>query len=449
MKTKILHYFLGFPPYRTGGLTKYAFDLMTAQVLDGNKVIALWPGQIKILFKDIKLIKRSPVNGIESYELINPLPVPLDEGITNFKSYMQSCNALAYERFFDKIKPNVIHIHTLMGLHKEFLDVAHKFKIKIVFTTHDCFGLCPTGHFYKHGVSCENDHECNDCALCNVHALSMNKIWFMQSLVYRKLKDSFLIKQIRRYHRNNFFSQKYSSQTFASKRMSFDRAENYKELRNYYIKMLSTMDLIHFNSTLSEKVYKKYFLPSQSTVMTITHKNIKDNRNTCQWKYSSRLRITCLSPSKPFKGYDILISVLDDLWASGKRDFELNLFDAVPDKKPYINVQQEGFSSEQLEKIFSQTDILVALSICYETFGFTVLEAISYGIPVIISDHVGAQDIIGEGGWIVKSGDEKSLKSIFKSINIEKIIEIKKNIQKGERPKIWEEFVKENYKLYQ
>ena len=29
---KILHYFLGFPPYRSGGLTKYAFDLMTAQV---------------------------------------------------------------------------------------------------------------------------------------------------------------------------------------------------------------------------------------------------------------------------------------------------------------------------------------------------------------------------------------------------------------------------------
>ena len=36
---KILHYFLGFPPYRTGGLTKYAYDLMQAQVADGNEVI--------------------------------------------------------------------------------------------------------------------------------------------------------------------------------------------------------------------------------------------------------------------------------------------------------------------------------------------------------------------------------------------------------------------------
>lgn len=36
---KIIHYFLGFPPYRSGGLTKYAFDLMKAQVNDGHEVL--------------------------------------------------------------------------------------------------------------------------------------------------------------------------------------------------------------------------------------------------------------------------------------------------------------------------------------------------------------------------------------------------------------------------
>ena len=41
----ILHYFLGFPPYRTGGLTKYAFDLMKSQADDGNDVMALWPNK--------------------------------------------------------------------------------------------------------------------------------------------------------------------------------------------------------------------------------------------------------------------------------------------------------------------------------------------------------------------------------------------------------------------
>ena len=55
---RILHYFLGFPPYRTGGLTKYAFDLMQAQVEDDHIVIALGPGQIGIFNHrvDIKIV---------------------------------------------------------------------------------------------------------------------------------------------------------------------------------------------------------------------------------------------------------------------------------------------------------------------------------------------------------------------------------------------------------
>ena len=46
---KILHYALGFPPYRTGGLTKYCIDLMLTQVEQGHEVALLWPGQITIV----------------------------------------------------------------------------------------------------------------------------------------------------------------------------------------------------------------------------------------------------------------------------------------------------------------------------------------------------------------------------------------------------------------
>mgnify|MGYP001344578015 CR=1 FL=1 len=35
---RILHYGLGFPPYRTGGLTKYCVDLMLIQKKMGHDV---------------------------------------------------------------------------------------------------------------------------------------------------------------------------------------------------------------------------------------------------------------------------------------------------------------------------------------------------------------------------------------------------------------------------
>ena len=55
---KILHYFLGFPPYRSGGLTKFAYDLMNAQVSDGNEVAALWPGTMTKIGVNPKIKKK-------------------------------------------------------------------------------------------------------------------------------------------------------------------------------------------------------------------------------------------------------------------------------------------------------------------------------------------------------------------------------------------------------
>ena len=51
---RILHYSLGFPPYRRGGLTKYCLDLMAAQEMQGNVVAMCWPGEIGIIKKKAK-----------------------------------------------------------------------------------------------------------------------------------------------------------------------------------------------------------------------------------------------------------------------------------------------------------------------------------------------------------------------------------------------------------
>ena len=86
----ILHYALGFPPYRTGGLTKYAIDLAREQVMEGHNVSLIWPGEIKLIGKKNKIRKRSLVLGINSFEIINPLPVSYDEGIVDIRDYQSN-----------------------------------------------------------------------------------------------------------------------------------------------------------------------------------------------------------------------------------------------------------------------------------------------------------------------------------------------------------------------
>ena len=50
---RILHYTLGFFPYRSGGLTRYAKDLMVSQRRFGYDVAAFYPSGSNI-FKNLK-----------------------------------------------------------------------------------------------------------------------------------------------------------------------------------------------------------------------------------------------------------------------------------------------------------------------------------------------------------------------------------------------------------
>lgn len=80
---RILHYSLGFPPLRTGGLVKYSVDLAKEQSQKNNQVFFLYPGNIKIFNKKvcIRYDKHHSNESFHSYALINSLPLPLFGGI--------------------------------------------------------------------------------------------------------------------------------------------------------------------------------------------------------------------------------------------------------------------------------------------------------------------------------------------------------------------------------
>lgn len=429
---KILHYFLGFPPYRTGGLTKYAFDLAKSQVGDGHEVLAMWPGQIKSYSAKPYIKERKEVEGIRNLELINPQPVSLDEGINDFEAYTKPCDVHIYLSFLNKEKPDVIHIHTLMGLHKEFIEAANQLKIRTVMTSHDYFGFCPKVTLYRYGECCDDDNGCRNCIQCNTKPLSLKKIQLMQSPLYRWAKDTPVVKKLRKQHRGQFFGE----ETLPSMpNVDVEKeAKQYRDLRAYYVSMYESIDFIHFNSTVTEEVYKRYMVPKDSKVISITHKGIKkhDRRKV----ETGKKVILCLAPAKPFKGWNVLNEACDQLWNEGE-NIELRVYSPVQNPEPYMVIKEDGFTHNELERIMNEADILVAPSIWYETFGFTVLEALSYGVPVIVSDHVGAKDIVDDNGIVVKTGNVQELKEAIKNIDKQVVVNVKS----------WQQFLKENYEI--
>ncbi|MBR3614189.1 MAG: glycosyltransferase [Clostridia bacterium] len=447
----IMHYSLGLPPFRTGGMIKYCMDLMVEEIKLGHNVYLLWPGRLKDFSEkmEIKVHKDYKINEenvlIHNIEIINPLPVPLLNGIKEFKEYMNTKNTDDMYKFLKNKEIDILHVHTLMGLPVEIIKICKELNIKTIFTTHDYFGICPKWGLEKNGIACSNDRECKDCVKCNKNALSLNKIMFLQSNVYKFLKDSIFLKILRR--RNN--SKLYIEDENSDVNEDISLSEKYKELRTYYMKILEAFDVIHYNSCNTQMIYSKYIENTSSgMVINISHGSIKEKKKIKKIT-DSIVKIGYLGPITKHKGFFFLKNVCEKIYCENK-NFELHIFAQYNQELPYLKIHKP-YKYNELEKVMEEFDILVVPSLWNETFGFTVLEALSFGKPVIVTNNVGSKDLIVQekNGFIVEC-DEYKLEMKLKEIinNPQKIENMNNYIVNNISIKTMEEHVKEILDLY-
>lgn len=423
---RVLHYSLGFPPYRSGGLTKFCMDLMREQVKEGHEVALLWPGAMHFFGKKTKVKNRGIVQveeeEIYSYELIDPLPVPFDEGISDVDTFTYDCDPSVYKEFLNEYQPDIIHVHTLMGIHRAFFCCARELKIRIVFSAHDFFPICPKVTMYRKGKICDSAMTCEVCTTCNQTALGLNKIRVLQSPLYRSLKDNKLVKRLRKKHRDQYLNEVLP----VSETLKVNHPEDFKNLRNYYKAMLSLVDVIHYNSTVTKSVYEQFLGNFTSVVVPISHSHIRDFREKKMFT-GNELRIRYLGPYGGGKGFTMLKEALDRLW-NETHSFSLDVHFTLNEEVPYLR-SHGRYSSSDLKGVFSETDVLVAPSVWYETFGYTVLEALSFGVPVIITDTVGAKDIISNGcGIVITNVNQDKIYHTIKELTAEKLTSMNEKI---------------------
>lgn len=294
---KILHYALGFPPYRTGGSTKFCLDLLGQQKEDGHQVALIWPGRMGFFRRRVS-IKAGEYCQIQSYEICGPLPVPYDEGISQCHLFTEDAGREAYKRLLEDLRPDVLHVHTFMGLHRSFLEIAKEMGVRCVFTAHDHFPICPKVTMVRHGQVCPSVGGYSDCGECNRGALSMARIKILQSVFYRNFKETAIVCRLRERHRDRYLSGDVSDKGDGV----VGTAEDHKRLRRYYHSLLKKMDMIHYNSTVTRSVYERYFHLPHSVVIGISHKDIQDRRKRKEFS-PDRLRLSYLGPQGEAKGF--------------------------------------------------------------------------------------------------------------------------------------------------
>jgi glycosyltransferase involved in cell wall biosynthesis len=441
---KILHYTLGLPPFRTGGLTKYSYDLMLNELKLNEKVFLLYPGHFNFL-KNSKIVYEQNYLGIEVYELVNPLPVPLLGGVKNPKYFMKKFNINIFIKFLDLVKPDIVHIHTLMGMPVEFLDALKNKNIKTIYTTHDYFGLCPKVNLFKYNNEVCNDYDLGkNCVLCNQKSYNILTLFFLQSKYYKYIKN-FIIKYLSYVlidKEKIFKRKKIKVLTSQGNNQIIKNSIKYVLLRDYYLNILHKIDYFHYNSSLTMKEYTKY-ITGNGDIIHITHQNIYDNRVKKDFN-NDKLRITYIGPIDSYKGFFLLKNSLDKLIYKGITNWHINIYGNIKkiDHNSIFYSFNGRYSIKDLDNIFLNTDLLIIPSLCFETFGFVGLEALSYGVPIILTENVGLKDLIinGKTGFIITPSSEELSNLLIKIINDRSILrDINKNIL----------FMDFNYSIYE
>lgn len=164
--------------------------------------------------------------------------------------------------------------------------------------------------------------------------------------------------------------------------------ENYQELLDYYKDCYNLIDCIHFNSNVAKGKYESILGQLKSITVPISHCGILDQR---AYKHFSEdgLRVGFVGNDTPYKGLGVLMRAAKDL------DIDIMAWGGKRGEKGRVHYRGK-FKKEQLPQVYQEMDLLVVPSIWKETFSLVTLEALSYGVPVLVSDNVGAQDIVKE-----------------------------------------------------
>jgi glycosyltransferase involved in cell wall biosynthesis len=289
--------------------------------------------------------------------------MPLRKKITNFFNYFYNKNASRnLERLIIDFKPDVAHIHIFYGcLTSSILYKLKKLKIPIVITAHDYRLVCPAGNFF--------DGQNKICTKCQG-----NK--YFNCFTNKCAKKSFttsLFFSLEAYFRDFF----YAPQSYINKFI--------------FVSDFSLQMNVKFKPQIENKSVKIHnFLPTLNNRENETKKG-------SYFLYMGRLIHE--------KGVLSLVKAFNQ-----RPDYKLKISGTGPLLNEILelknsNIEYVGFNSgEHLKDLIINCSYVILPSEWYETFGMVILEAFSFGKPVLASSIGAIPEIIEdqENGFLFK-----------------------------------------------
>jgi len=225
----------------------------------------------------------------------------------------------------------------------------------------------------------------------------------------------------------------------------------YTALLSYYKNLFELVDCFHFNSSLAQSTYNQYLDIHNQEVIPIVHSDIKDRRKIRVFD-NSNVRLGFIGNTTDYKGFPLLKKTLIKLFNDNIINWNLSVWGG---SRSYDNdckkiLYKGKYETNQLTSVFSTIDLLIVPSIWDETFSLITLEALSFGVPVLVSSTVGAKDIVRRYDPFFIFETPKELENILSSIlkDTSSLIKYNQNIVSSSWSYSMEQHVKEINQLY-
>lgn len=389
----ILHYTIGLPPERNGGSVQYAYGLMTEQAKK-EKVYALICGDTLFRGSVCRIKRVGSRNSIETFKLTNPLTPTLIYGASDPQLQHRDIK-IDFDNIRDFIRDHnirIMHLHTLMGIHKDVVAYIKSLGVTIVYTSHDFHGICTHYNLIDFNGELCKDTSAEKCVLCNLNEPSDRFLRIANSSIYRFVKKTGFLSILKK---SKLIANSGTTDKKNTVVVTEDKREEYRKLIEYYRDYFKLIDKFHFNSTQTRDIFR-HFLPDVSgKIIPVITSGIHDKRKPLQ--LGEFVRFGFIGSLNDYKGFPMLKEAVSELFAQGYSNFRIYAYPGnltgIDKDCPAIEYKPPYKYSEISDILYSLECVIVP-SKWYETFSLVALEALAHGRPVIVSDHVGAKDIV-------------------------------------------------------
>lgn len=435
---RILHLGFGFRPWIVNGLVIYVGDLMEQQTRAGHQVGYFFAGrQLPLLRRPV--LHRWRRGEVRMYELMNSsLVVGRNLGTRDpGRDLDDRSSEIAFDRVLRRFGPDVVHVQDLGGLPSSLPLVAQAHQLPVVMTLHDYQALCPTIKLLDaDGEICLRQQPGAMCVVCCADAPADNRLDRQRTLRFTRSRiratvpglnaalDRPAVERVAdagiRLTRR---AVSLPPERLASRPMDAP-ATAYQRRRDVNVDRLNRLDALIAPSAGAAGMWRRLGIDSERlSVLAMNPRHIERLAPKRHLRPSTPVRFAVLNAaSSTAKGADLIVATLAELRrrrVDGR--FRLSVHGSVAAHvqaplRAHPGVELEGeYRPEQLDDLLEDVDVGLMPSVWEEVYGFTGLEFLAKGIPVIGNDRGAIPDYVrpGRTGWLNRSASAPEMADLM------------------------------------